>query len=730
MRALNYDFARLKGDLLGAVSAAVVNIPMSIGFGFIAYSALGPEGASRGAVLAIYSAIFSGLCISILASTPLQIGGATASLSLIHASIVATLAQKYGLLAREDGVFLVIGLSALSVFVAGLLQIAFAAFKLGNLPKYIPYPVVAGFKNGIACLLLFKQLTPVFAAPSLPQFLSFLLMLFTIFVVFYAGKRFKNLPSYMVGIVLGTLLHKVVVSLLGPSLLGPSVGPIDVALPEQVIGGFFFLGELHRDGLISLSLLGDIFLAGCITGILSSMESLMCSMVSDQLTRRRHDGNRELLGQGIGNILSACFAALPCGGAVPKALANYNAGGRTALSGFMSSLVVLSLMLICGPVLGEIPVSVVAAILICVAISLFDPWSIGLLERFKEGRKGVISDLGICLLVAVSVVSINLIAAIIFGVVVASAVFISTIGKSIIRRSYSGRDFHSKKMRRASDSRLLEQLGERVRIIELDGPLFFASSECLAIEIESHAAEIDYLILDLKHVSQIDSSGAIILLQIATQFQAKAKELLLSHLGDRRCLLEFLENSDMIDKLGRERLFDDTDSALEHVEEELLFRHSTNPRAERDLEFAEMDIAEGLYFDELELLQSYLRKLSFRAGERILRQGDPGDSVFFLAAGSASIKIFIPEKKRFKRLLTIEPGVVFGEMSPLDGRARSADIYAEEDCRVLNLACSDFDSLRSTNPGVVIKILVNIAKQLSRHLRKSNSELRVLEESY
>ena len=143
-----------------------------------------------------------------------------------------------------------------------------------------------------------------------------------------------------------------------------------------------------------------------------------------------------------------------------------------------------------------------------------------------------------------------------------------------------------------------------------------------------------------------------------------------------------------------------------------------------------MDIAEDFNARELGVLKGLLCELYFRAGERILRQGDPGDSVFFLVRGAVSVKIFIPDKKRFKRLLTIESGVVFGEMSLLDGRARSADVYAEEDCKVLKLSCSDVSSLKGSDPEIVIKILTNMAKQLSRHLRKSNSELRVLEESY
>ena len=736
------SFSNIKGDFSGAISAAIITLPMAIGYGIIAFAPIGIHFAPQAALLGIYTTVFGAFIAALLGGTPLQITGPKAPLTLILSTLIGTLCAKIpGTIENRD--VIIVGLGALCVGSAGMFQILFGAFRLGNLIKFVPFPVISGFMNGIAVLLIIKQIKPLmgidphhsvfvlFSDISSFQPLTLAVGLTTIIVLFLAKKynKIKLIPASLMGLTSGTLLYYIFSIFAPPEMLGPIVGNINVEFPTPDIFPQFVAASSQ---IQVWNYIPDIIITGFVLGLLGAMESLLSSVVSDNLTDSRHNSTQELVGQGVANISCACFGALPGAGSVPRSLASFNAGGRTRLAGMICGVLIFVVIMVIGKLVGKIPMAAIAGIITSVGISLFDSWTMNLIKKLsapKDQRRVALMNLLITLTVAAVTVSINLIVAVGIGVAIASGLFMSKMGKSIIKRRYHGNRFHSKKMRSLSNSDLLEKEGDRIVIFELQGPLFFGSAENLSTQVEEAIYTAQYCIIDMKRVTEIDSTGANILTQLKRSFEKEKKHLLFTYLKNNETLWGFLQVMDISQQLEDLRFFSDTDAALEWSEDDLLknLPHLTGTCNEVRLE--DMDIVNGFTPDELEVLKEKLHCETYKEGESIFREGDPGRDLFFLTKGSVSVKIRLRERNQLKRIFTFTSGVIFGEVALLDGKPRSADIWSEENTEVYRLSLDDFDVFRREMPEIAIKLIQNIARALTRHLRRSSDEVRALEDS-
>ncbi|MBF0450928.1 MAG: zinc-ribbon domain-containing protein [Candidatus Magnetomorum sp.] len=736
-------FSNIKGDFSGAISAAIITLPMSIGYGIIAFAPLGLQFAPQAALLGIYTAIFGAFIAAFLGGTPLQITGPKAPLTLILSAVIANLCIQLPT-TIENREILIVGMGALCVGFAGFFQLLFGILRLGNLVKFVPFPVVSGFMNGIAILLIIKQIKPLmgmnihtslftlFTKTNAFQPLTLIVGLTTLSVLFLSKRynKIKIIPSSLMGLGSGTLLYYLLSLFASPEMMGPIVGNIDVKFPQPNIFPQLMAAAQQIDVWVYIP---DILISGFVLGLLASMESLLSSVVSDNLTDSRHNSTQELVGQGLANISCACFGALPGAGSVPRSLASYNAGGRTRLSGMFCGLFIFVVIMSIGKLVGKIPMAAIAGIIISVGISLFDSWTMNLLKKLtapKDQRRDALMNLMITLTVAAITVSINLIVAVGIGVAIASGLFMSKMGKSIIKRKYFGNQFHSKKMRSLSNSDLLEKEGNQIVIFELQGPLFFGSAENLSTQVEEAMNTARYCIVDMKRVTEIDSTGANILTQLKRSFEKEKKYLLFTYLKENKALWGFLEIMDISPQLKDLRFFSDTDAALEWSEDNLLSSLPQLTGTQNEVPLEDMDIVKGFTHDELEVLRQKLYLETYNDGEPIFREGDPGRDLFFLTKGSVSVKIRLRERNQLKRIFTFTSGVIFGEVALLDGKPRSADIWAEEkDTEVYRLSLDDFDVFRRERPEIAIKLIQNIARALTRHLRRSSDEVRALEDS-
>jgi MFS superfamily sulfate permease-like transporter len=730
----------IKGELAGAVSVVVVALPSSIGLGITAFAALGPAYTSHAAMAGVYCAVMAGFLAPLLGGTSILVTGTRTSLTLVLSSVVATLVQLSPLSGPVLQPNQIISLVLLCVFMGGLFQVLFGLFRLGDIAKYIPYPVIAGFMNGLAILIMYSQVNPLlgldtkavlgFDASWLGEVKPLSLMVgFSTLTMVYLARRFlKGVPPSLAGLIAGTVLYYLSGVMMGPAPLGPTIGSLTVTVPTPaILQGLWDV--ITGKSLEHLRLLLFPALILCVFG---SIESLMSAVAADNVTSQSHNSNRVLIGQGVGNMMASLFGGISGAGTVASTLANYQGGGRTALSGMAASIMMLLIVLLFGRFVGKIPLAAIAGILVTVGVTIFDRWSLRILWRAiknaelpPEARKNLL----LTILVTLLTISVNLVMAIALGFGVATVLFLSKMGRSVIHRRLSGSQLTSKKVRPVEQSRLLKDHGHRVLVLELHGPIFFGSAEKLLHEIESAAQDVHFLILDMKHVNEIDSTGAKIMTRIHKNLQEKGRKLLVSYMAENHPAWMSLVDMEVIDTWGREHLFADTDRALERAEEQLLDTLSARPRAALVMDIDTFDVFKDLNEQERSVVKESLHRKTYRKGDMIIQEGQADRNLFFLTQGEVSIGITLSSGDRSKRLATYGPGTVFGEVELLDGSPRSASAWADRDSEIFHLTAADFESLRINHPGIAHTFIANLARELSLRLRMANEELRLLEDS-
>ena len=732
--------SNIRGDLSGAISAAIISIPLSIGYGIIVYKPLGTEFLPFAALLGIYACLFGGILASLTGGTDIQITAPKAPLTLLLASFIAPLAASLQIPDAASRQVVIVGLASTCVLVSGIVQFCFGALRLGNLIKYVPYPVVSGFMNGIAIILIYEQiaaligsshhipLIEIFSNPSVVQPYTLFVGLTTIMAVFLSKRLLKAVPASLVGLAIGTAVFYALKTFGGISELGPVVGNFNFQWPKPNI--FLNLSGFMTDIDIA-DLLPRILITGLVLGSIGSLESLLSSVAADNFTGTRHNSNKELMGQGIGNIMNSLFSALPSAGSELHNMANYRAGGRTRLSSLVCGLLILLIIMTLGSFIGKIPLAVIAGIIVSVGLGLFDKWTLDLVRNLlqtREQQKRIIANLAVTIAVAVITVCVNLIVAVLIGIAIASGLFVVRMGRSIIKRKYAGDQIHSKKVRSSKNNILLQERGKGIIVYELRGPLFFGSADNLAMEIESAINHCTYCILDMRRVNEIDSTGAKILGQISKKVDETGKYLLISYLAENPSLSETLKAMGVYKKLPANCFFPDTDAALEWAEDNVLTQSIDLARTRDGIQLEQMDIFMGFTQEEIHTLKQKLIFKSFKKGETIVKEGDIDKNLFFLTKGSVSVRIHLPESDRYKRLITYSSGVMFGEMAFLDGSPRSADVCSDEDSETYLLSPDEYAVLQKEKPEIAVKLVRNIALEISERLRIRTNEVRVLEE--
>ena len=454
----------------------------------------------------------------------------------------------------------------------------------------------------------------------------------------------------------------------------------------------------------------------------------MSAVTIDNLRGSRHDSKRELIGQGIGNIIASFFGALYSAGSIPRSIANYRAGGRQRISGALCSILILLIFLTIAPLIGKIPLAVFAAIIIAVGINLFDASTfrlIAALQRPGRLRKDVSMSLLVNLGVAAITVCVNLITAVIIGMAVSTAYFIVKMGTSVIRRQYSAERASSNKVRGSKQTRYLRESGRQISVFELQGPIFFGSADRLAYHLETQTADVAYCILDMKQVTEIDSTGANILTRLDKNFRKKNKRLLISYLSTDHFLWDFLSLNGVTREISKEQFFRDTDEALEWAEDHLLAKLCP-AEADEPYDLKDLDITKGFSSDELETLKRFLIIKTFKKGDLVIQEEDKGRDLFILTRGTVSVKMQLPQSHHGKRLFTFSAGAVFGEMALLDGKPRSANVWVEDDAETYCLSYENFIKMQREEYQIAMKILKNLALVLSNRLRVRSDEIKML----
>nr|MBI3611614.1 SLC26A/SulP transporter family protein [Nitrospirota bacterium] len=721
----------------------LVALPSSIAFGLIIYGALGPAYAAQGAVAGILGTIAIGIIAPLFGGTPRLISAPCAPAAAILAAFVVDWLQpsQAGALPpiQPEQILMLLTLVAL---LAGAMQFLFGVIGGGTLIKYIPYPVVAGYLSGVGLLILLGQLPKLLglqkgtglwgglAAPSTWSQSDLGVGLVTIGGMLLAPKVTRIVPAPILGLAGGMaayfslgLWHPELWTLSGNAhVIGPIGGSGGSPL-AAVTGHWSVIGRWSLDDL-QLALMPALTLA-----VLLSIDTLKTCVVVDALTRSRHRSNRELAAQGLGNLASAVTGGIPGSGVMGATLVNINSGGQTRLSGLLEGTFALAVLLFLGSLVAWIPVAGLAGILIVVASRMVDRDSVRLL-----GQKSTILDFGVIAAVVVTAVSVNLIAAAGVGVGLAVLLFLrEQIRGTVVRRKTSGGHTFSKQRRLPEQAAVLEQQGDRTAIYELQGSLFFGTTDQLFTQLESDLKRKTYVVLDMRRVQSVDFTAAHLLEQIEARL-AEHKGLLLfanlpPSLPTGQDLQQYFDQVGLVKPSRNVRIFNELDDALEWIEDRMLEEAhllQTGPGA--PLALGEIDLLTGFDADTLTALGACAMERTVAAGRTIFNQGDEGDELFLVRKGS--VRIILPlEGGKSHHLATFGRGDFFGDMAFLDRGRRSAAAVATTATDLYVLSRRRFDAVATDHPMVGRKTFARLARALAIRLRQTDAELRALEEA-
>jgi SulP family sulfate permease len=472
----------IKGDIFGGVTTAIISLPLALAFGVA--SGAGAEAGLWGAIMVgFFAAVFGG-------STTL-ISEPTGPMTVIMTAVLTSMMAKY----PETGM----AMSFTVVMMAGAFQIILGTLKLGKYVTLMPYSVISGFMSGIGVILIILQLSPLLGSPApaggvvgtLSAFPStvmnvhfgeLFLGLLTLGVLFYFPKEYrKYVPAQLVALVAVTLLSIIIFDT--DSIR--RIGEIPAGLPSLVMP--HFNAEMLTTMVIDALVLGTL---GCI-------DTLLTAVIGDSLTRKEHDSDKELRGQGIANMLSGLFGALPGAGATMGTVTNIQVGARTPISGMVRALVLALVVLVAGGLTEPIPMAVLAGIAVYVGINILD-WSF-IQRAHKVNLQGMAIMYGVMFLT----VFVDLIAAVGLGVFISNIIIIEQLSRAQVKQVKAISDADNDVPLTETERGMLDQAQGKVLFFYLSGPMIFSVSKAISRQ-HSSIADYQVMILDLSDVPMID----------------------------------------------------------------------------------------------------------------------------------------------------------------------------------------------------------------------------------
>lgn len=538
---MTFDTRHLKGDLSGGFVAAIIALPLALAFGV--QSGLGAEAGLYGAIaVGIFAAWFGG--------TPTQASGPTGPMTVVAASVLVF--ANSVTTSKEEA----LGIVLLSFFACGALQIVLGLLGVGKYIRYFPYPVISGFMSGVGLIIIILQLWPLVGVPSPkstiavftkmadPQtalnWAALAVGLLTLVVNYTFPKVSKKVPSVLVALFVGTAVTHLL------KLNVPVIGDIPSGFPDLKLGTLLLVSPEHYFTVLKF---------GLTLALLGSIDTLLTSVIADNITKDRHDSRQELVGQGIGNMLAAVFGGIPGAGATKGTVVAINAGAKTRLAGTSHGLFQLAALLGAGKLVSYIPHSVLAGLLISVGVAIIDYRGLRHIKHIPRADSAVMA------IVLVWTVFGNLIYAVAMGIVLASILFMKKVG------DLAEAGATVEKLERETpwdDEGALSEV-ESIYIKHLDGPLFFGFSAQFRTIAEGLPPETSLLVIRMERVPYIDQSGLYTLEEAILSLTTRGKKVALSGLQSQ--CEDMLERIQVIPALvPKEQVFDNFEACRAWIE--------------------------------------------------------------------------------------------------------------------------------------------------------------------
>ncbi len=515
----------LKGDLFGGITAGIVALPLALAFGIQAFGGINdPQAASMGALAGLVGATLLGFFASLFGGTHSQISGPTGPMTVISASLIS------GAWVSSQGNFSVVLLTmSMAGLFCGLFQILFGVLRIGKYVRYIPYPVLSGFMSGIGVIIILQQVypliglkSPVLTIDMITQFaeraqggislVALALGVGTILIIQLFPKVTTKIPSTLVALVVMT-----VASLFTGLDKSLTIGDIPAGLPMP----FFAKEGLSLEGINWLSLIESAIIPGLTLAGLGSIDTLLTSVVADNITKTKHNSNQELIGQGIGNAVSGLFCGIPGAGATMRTVVNVKSGGRTQISGMIHALFLLAILLGLGSLVKFVPLAVLAGILITVGWGIID------FKGFRDIKKIPREDAFVLIVVFVTTVFVDLLTAVGIGMVIACVLFMKRMG-DLAEGSYVtmiGTDAESPW---ADEAGVPDEIKHKICIKRFHSPIFFGSVTGFNKVMQDVPTDAKVVILRMKQVKYMDQSGIYAMETAIKELQDSGKLVLMT----------------------------------------------------------------------------------------------------------------------------------------------------------------------------------------------------------
>jgi sulfate permease, SulP family len=715
----------LRREIGAGVTAGLVALPVCIASGVLAYAPLGLHSLAQGARAGLTGGAFSAIFAAIFATPSFVISSPRASISIIQASLAAWLLQNHAFAGNSN---MIIDAMSLCGMLAGVWQMLFSVTGIERIIKSTPHPVLAGFINGVAVLVIAQQFDvlldlPASAGTEFADMAKLALAVALAVFIVYLGSWSKRVPAMLVGLLLGIVVFHLVRLSSSAAPLGPTITPAPASAASLPFASLLNGGA--RAAFLGIA--PALLLSSLVLGLVAALESLLAYRVAQNLSNVRTEAARDVFGQGVGNFASALVGGIAAAASSTQLTANYEAGGRSRLSVLTAAGLLLVVQAALSPVWSVIPAIAIWAVLLAIAVLLFDPWSLRLLRDLVLAPSRLISrgswrPLAVTAVVTAITASGAVIGGVLVGIGLACLLFIADMSRAIERRRYRGDDVLSKRQRPAGDVEMLRRAGRRRAVLELQGVMFFANADELSQDIHGLFREADMLTLDFRAVTDIDVSAAAILQHEAARSSRGGKRLLFASL--RPELVDLLKSNENGVPVPAEAIFADADAALEWMEEEALSREVRATPESVPLE--RHDLMRGLTPDELEIVAALLRPIGFPVGAVLCREGEEAHEMWILTRGSVSVRLLFAGATRMKRVASLGVGTVVGDMAFIESSTRSATIVADEDVECYVLDRDGYDALLREQPEIGVKLLGNLLSESLRRLRATSDELRTM----
>ncbi len=532
------NFKNLRGDFFGGITAAVVALPLALAFGV---------SSGAGAIAGLYGAVIVGFFAALFGGTPSQISGPTGPMTVVMATVFS------GIVAAnpENGITMAFTV----VMLGGLFQILLGIMRLGKYITLMPYTVISGFMSGIGLIIIFLQIGPFLGHPAsanvvesvgkFPEFISNAnpaavgLGILTLIIVFgLPAKLSRVIPSPLMALIVGTLIAFYFL----PDNDLRLIGDIPSGLPSLQWPVFRF------------TQLKTMVSYGLMLAVLGSIDSLLTSLVADNITRTQHDSDRELIGQGIGNLISGLFGGLPGAGATMRTVINVKTGGKTPISGMIHALVLLVIVLKAGNLTANIPHAVLAGILIKVGIDIID-WSF-----LKRAHQISLKATGLMYTVMFLTVFVDLITAVAVGVFLANLLTVKNLTDIQIDKVRAITDPDDDTILSAEEKHILKQARGKILLFSLSGPMSFGAAKTISQRM-GIVSKCDVLILDLTDVPLIGVTASLAIENMVKDSYEQNRQVILVSNTER--VQKRLKKLKLFRFLSHEHNFSDRLSALQ-----------------------------------------------------------------------------------------------------------------------------------------------------------------------